>query len=118
LEPDEIRKVVAMTQRWKMTSIVQIGTEEEMIFANQLFPHVIAVGNHETQSVMESLALLEQIAPLRQYNTRIMLMNCLTSFEEIEIALSHNIHALIINEDVAQNKEQIQHLHQLIQKKS
>ena len=118
LKPEEIRKIVSMTQRWKMTSLVQVGNEKEMKLANQLFPHVIAVGNHETQSVSEALQLLDQLKPLRQYNTRIMLMNCLTTFEEIEMALSHNIHALIISEDIIQNKEQTQRLHQLLKRKS
>ena len=44
LEPLELRRVVSLAQRWRMTTIVQVSNADELAYAAHLSPHVIGIG--------------------------------------------------------------------------
>lgn len=100
LDPTMLRKTVSMTQRWKMTAIVQVNTEEDMRYATELSPHAIAVGHGESDDIPHAIDKLRLLRPLLPYNTRLLLMNCLHTLDEVEAVITEGVNAIIVSEDV------------------
>lgn len=93
---DELRRVVSMTQRWKMTVILQFNEPDNVEIIDQLSPHVVAVGDNLSSSVENSLNILKMIQNQLPYYTKVMLMNCLRELDEVEAALEAGVEALIV----------------------
>jgi indole-3-glycerol phosphate synthase len=98
MDAKELRQVVSITQRWRMTSIVEVNNEDEMATASALSPHVIGVG---MRTVFERERDLEKLSRLRQqtpYNTRFMLLGCLETLDDVAAVAAVGVHAVIVDE--------------------
>lgn len=98
LERPALRRVVSSTQRWRMTSIVQVSTEEELHFAATLSPHVIAVGTEPLFDRGRDLPLLQNLCPFVPYNMRVMPLGCLQSMQDVEAVAALRVDAVIVDE--------------------
>lgn len=98
LDKADLRRVVSITQRWRMTSIVQVATEAELEYAAQLSPHVIAIGRSQVFDPAYDLDLLRRLRPLVPYNSRVMSLGCLQTLDDVEQALNFDAAAVIVDE--------------------
>ncbi len=100
LDAKTLRATVSMAQRWRMSVIVQANSFEAVEFANTLSPHVIAYGDSEKSNpiiALEELALVRGIIP---HHTKVMLMNCLTTLDEVKMALEHRLSAVVVSKEL------------------
>ena len=67
VEPDKLRELISVTQRYRMTEVVQVENEEEVRTAIQFEPRVIAISNRNlrdlTIDLERTLRLRELIPP-------------------------------------------------------
>lgn len=116
LDPAMLRKTVSMTQRWKMTAIVQVNSEDEMRRAVELSPHAIAIGLSESDDIPHAIDKLRLLRPLLPYNTRSLLMNCLHTLDEVEAVVAEGVNAVIVSEDVLNTAQKSTRLKALLQR--
>lgn len=100
LEPDMLRRAVSIAQRWRMSAILQIENETQIEFAHSLSPHVIAIGKPLGGDVEESLMMLERLQPDLPYNTRVMLLDCLHTTDQIKSAVKLGVDAVLVDESL------------------
>lgn len=114
LPRDELRKVVSLTSRWRMTGIVQVNTEEEILYAESLSPHVIGVGlSHEFLSKRD-IKKLERLRPFVPFNTRFMPLGCIRKIADVEAVLAIGVDAIIVDETLLKNEATNQRLFELL----
>lgn len=116
LEERILRRVVSMTQRWKMSTIIQVRNNDELEMANTLSPHAIAFGDNLSRSVEASIMDLARMRRNIPWHTRIMLANCLRSLSEVEAALEARVDAIFVGEEILKSVQQAARLRELISK--
>lgn len=100
LEPDNLRRVVSMTQRWKMTAILQLSDPEQVELISQFSPHVVAFGDNLSRDVHKALKLLNECRDAVPFHTKVMLMTCLTKLDQVEAAVAAGVEAVIVSGDL------------------
>jgi len=115
LEPMELRRVVSMAQRWKMSTLVQVSTEEEAMRAAELSPHVIAVGDDLFFKSERDLPLMEALRPLVPYNTRIMPVGCLKTLEDVAAVLEAGTAAIIVDDELLRPRHEYEQLRLMLE---
>jgi indole-3-glycerol phosphate synthase len=98
LDRPALRKVVTVTQRWGMTAMIQVGSEDHLEVAQELSPHVIGIGSHANPNAADDLAVLQRLRSRIPYNTRCMIMTCLQTLDEVQAAVNLGVDAVIVNE--------------------
>lgn len=98
LEAAMLRKLVSITQRWRMTSIVQVSNEEELAYAQNLSPHVLGINAGFGSTSQDDLACFKKLRPKIPYNIRCMILSPFSSVGEIYMALEMGVDALMISE--------------------
>lgn len=98
LDKTDLRRVVSITQRWRMTSIVQVATEAELEYAAQLSPHVIAIGRPQLFDPAYDLELLRRLHPLVPFNSRVMSLACIQTNQDVEDVVGLGVDAVIVDE--------------------
>ncbi len=116
LDTDMLRKTVSVTQRWKMTAIVQVSNEDDLKHANDLSPHAIGVGHSEAENSETDIQLLEQLRPMMPFNVRVMLMSCLRSLEEVEAAIRMGVDAVIVDNELMGDRKKAESLGKLLER--
>lgn len=104
LEPDTLRRVVSMAQRWKMTSIVQVSDAQQLDIANQLSPQALAFGDHLQGSLSKTIKELHDILPQLPPHYRVLLAHPLQSLDDIDRALSLPVDAVIVDEELLKSE--------------
>lgn len=114
LPEDMLRRVVTMTQRWKMFTLIQLNDAEELKIAKMLSPHVLCFGDNLSSNIEATVADLTAIRDDLPFHSKIMLMHTLQSVAEAEVALKANVDGLIVSEDVVRHEKKARTLRQLM----
>lgn len=115
LQGQMLRRVVSMTQRWKMTTVLQ-GSQAAQLAeqANALSPHVVALGDHmvdTAQDVVGELATLRQMLP---FHTRLMVAPCLQTLDEVEVCAAAGVSAVIVGEALLKHSSKAAKMRQIL----
>lgn len=116
LARDELRKVVSLTSRWRMTGIVQVNTEEEILYAESLSPHVIGVGLDHDFVAGRDLKKLERLRPYVAFNTRFMPLGCIRKIADVKAVLDIGVDAIIVDETLLKNEATNRRLFELLRR--
>ncbi len=114
LEEKALRQTVVATQKNKMTAIVQISHMGQLGLVQSLSPHAIAFGDDGTGTLEESLKHLAACRDTFPAYTRVMLMHCLETVEEVEAALEARVHAVIVSETLMRQDKRISKIRRLV----
>ncbi|MCU0496374.1 MAG: hypothetical protein MUF87_03365 [Anaerolineae bacterium] len=114
LDHTTLRRVVSLTQRWRMTALVQVENEAQVNFVRSLSPHVIAVGSITDHSFEANLALFERLRPTIPYNMKCMLHCTLTTLDQVAAILKFGVDALLIHEQILTNSTLTDDLYRMI----
>lgn len=104
LEPDTLRRVVSMAQRWKMSSIVQVNNRQQLDIAHQLSPQALAFGDHLQGNLAQTLSLLQEVYPQLPPHYRVLLAYPLQSLNDLDRALSVPVDAVIVDEEMLKSE--------------
>lgn len=95
-----LQKVVGLTQRWKMSVLIQINDAHELQNALRLSPHALCFGENLSSNVRRTA---EEVAMVREslpHHVRVLLMNTLHTLEDVDFALRARVDALIVDEEL------------------
>ena len=115
LDRADVRKLVSLSSRWRMTSIVQVNNAEELEYVAGLSPHVIAVGLDQNFVRQRDLPKIEKLKPLMPFNIRFMALGCIYKIRDVEAVLDIGVDAIIVDEELFQNKSSAQRLFGLLE---
>ena len=114
LDATMLRRVVSMTQRWKMTALVQASTPEELELAIGLSPHTICYGDALSGNINRSLAELNSLRDTIPHHVKVMLSQCVNTLPEAEMVIQSGVDAIIVGEYLMKNETKAAQLRQLI----
>jgi indole-3-glycerol phosphate synthase len=115
LEPATLRSVVSMTQRWKMTSIVQVNDTQQLEIAHQLSPQALAFGDPLQGKLSQTVDTLHDLRPQLPPHYRVLLSHSVESLEELEHALSVDVDAVIVDEELLKSDRTLPQVQQQLQ---
>ncbi len=98
VEKEQLRRIVSMAQRWKMSTIVQVTNEDEFQHALTLSPHALAFGDNLSSNIAATVEDLKAVQELIPAYTRVCLTHTIHSLDELHVALQAPVDALIIDE--------------------
>ncbi|MDQ7024898.1 MAG: hypothetical protein Q9P44_04995 [Anaerolineae bacterium] len=114
LPEDVLRRVVVMTQRWKMFTLIQVNDMAELKIAKMLSPHVLCFGDNLSNNIETTVADLNALRDDLPLHSKVMLMHTLQSIDEVEVALKADVDGLIVSENVLKHRKQSRALRQLM----
>jgi len=114
LEPAMLRRVVSMTQRWKMSALVQVNTAKEFDAALELSPHALCFGDHLSGDIESSIHDLLTVRDLIPPYIRVLLMHTLYTLNDVTLALDAGVDALIVSQDLFKTEKSARRLRGLI----
>ncbi|MGB7339839.1 MAG: hypothetical protein WBC91_13170 [Phototrophicaceae bacterium] len=112
---EELRKIIIMAQRWKMTSMVQVNNEDELAFALTLSPHVIAFGDHLLNNLRATVEDLVTIHHTLPSYVKICIMQTIDTLDDLELVLRAPVDAVIVNERLLKQEHLAADVRHLIQ---
>lgn len=118
LDQTTLRRVVSLTQRWRMTALVQVENETQIDFVRTLSPHMIAVGSISDHSFDTNLALFERLRPTIPYNMKCMLHCTLSTLDQVAAILKFGVDAILVDEQILAHVALTDHLYQLVDQHS
>lgn len=112
LEPRTLRALVSDTQRNRMTAIVEVHNFDELRYALTLSPHVIAISsdNPFTPEIELDLEMTRRMRDLIPRHIRVMIMEYLTTMEQVEIVADLGVDAMIVSEHLIEVGRNIRNL--------
>jgi indole-3-glycerol phosphate synthase len=116
LEPDVLRQTVSIALRWRMATVVQVETREQLEQVSELSPHAIAVGNPHQFDTEHDLALLDTLRPHLPRFTQVMLLGGLTTLDHVQAALNLRVDALMLGSGLIDNPDTMAHIHERIRR--
>jgi indole-3-glycerol phosphate synthase len=114
LQEGALKKVVGLTQRWKMSVLVQINDAHELEHALELSPHALCFGENLSSNVRTSVENLAVVRDSLPHHVRVLLMNTLRSLDDVELALRARVDALIVDEELLKNEKAARALHAMV----
>lgn len=114
LEYATLRRVVSATQRWRMTSILQIPEESMIELAESLSPHVIAAGENAWFDPAHDLDLLANLRGMIPRHTRFMPLGGINRMSDLAAVLDIGVDAVVIDRALLQSAEQIAQIRALL----
>lgn len=114
LPQDLLRRVVTMTQRWKMFTIIQVNDVEELKTAKSLSPHVLCFGDNLSAKIETTVSELEAVKKDLPLHSKVMLTHTLHSIDEVEIALKADIDGVIVSEDLLKQERNARILRRMV----
>jgi indole-3-glycerol phosphate synthase len=104
LSPAAVRQVASSAQRWRMTTIIQVSSADEMAHASAVSPHVIGIGLDQDFHFERDFALLEQLRPQAPRYSRVMPLGCLRSLADVEAVLALGVDAIIVDHNLLRQR--------------
>lgn len=114
LEEKALRQTVVATQKNKMTAIIQISHMGQLELVQSLSPHAVAFGDDGSGTLEDSLTQLAACRDTFPAYTRLLLMHCLETVEEVEAAIEARVHAVIVSEALMRNEKRINKIRRLV----
>lgn len=114
LTAQKLRSVISMTQRYKMTSILQINSMAHLEYIYELSPHVVSIGDPESENVDKAIQMAESFKPHIPQHCRTMLSNTLYTIEEVEMAIQAGVDAVIVSDEVYTTTRKIEQMRKLV----
>jgi len=110
------RRLVSLAHRWKMTTIFQASNEEDISYANFVSPHVIGIGNGLDLyfNAVRDIPLIERLAPLVPFHTRMMALGCIRKLDDIATAVELGVAAVIADETLINSPKNYAQLRALL----
>ncbi|MEM9954944.1 MAG: hypothetical protein AAF846_25275 [Chloroflexota bacterium] len=114
IDASQVRKIVSMAQRWNMTTIVQVNSEEELQSALALSPHVVAVGDNLSTDISATLESLHAIRTTLPWYIKVCLMPTIHTLADFELAVEAPVDAVIVSEALFKNERTAKKLQQMM----
>ena len=114
LPVQKLRSVISMTQRYKMTAILQINSVAHLEYIYELSPHVISIGDPESENVENAIQMVAEFKPHIPFYCRTMLSNTLYTVEEVEMAVQAGVDAVIVSDEVYATPRKIEQMRKLV----
>jgi indole-3-glycerol phosphate synthase len=111
---EKLRQIVSMAQRWKMSTLVQVSSEEDIEAALELSPHALCFGDNLSSNINDSVQEILRVHPSLPSHYKIVLMHTLDSLGDVELALSAPIDALIVSQDLLTMERSARELREMI----
>lgn len=103
VDANMLRRLVSMTQRWKMSAVVQVDDETQLETVLGLSPHAIAFGDNLSSNISATvegiLAVRDKLPPY----IKITLMQTIRTVNDLVLALQAKVDAVIIDEMLLRN---------------
>lgn len=114
LSATQLRRIISMTQRYKMTAILQINSVAHLEHIHELSPHVVSVGDPDSENVEKAIGMLNVFKPHIPFYCRTMLSNTLYTIEEVEMAIQAGIDAVLVSDEVYATSRKIEQMRKLV----
>lgn len=114
VEKEQLRRIVSMAQRWKMSTIVQVMTEDEFKHALTLSPHALAFGDNLSSNIAATIEDLKSVEHMLPTYIKVCLMNTIYSIDDLALALSARVDAVIIDELLLKHDRSASEIRELI----
>jgi len=98
--PDKLRKIVSTAQRWKMSTLVQVSSTEDIEAALALSPHALCFGDNLSGNIEGSIKDILDVHDSLPSHCKVVLMHTLQSLGDVELALTAPIDAMIVSQDL------------------
>lgn len=120
LDRPDLRKIISLAHRWKMTTIVQVSTEEEMTYAASLSPHVIGFGDATTPAFdpQHDIALIQRLKPLLPFYCRMMPLGCIQDMDDVASVIGHGVDAIIADQTLIAPRASYERLRALLDRRA
>lgn len=114
VEPSALRRIVSMSQRWKMSTIVQVAHEDDLEYAITLSPHALAFGDSLSTNIKGTVDDLLAIRHKLPRFSKVLLTHTLRSIEDVVLALTADVDAVIVAEALLKNERTANAIRELI----
>lgn len=104
LTQQALRNLVSATQRNRMTAIVEVNNHDELDYALSLSPYVIGLSRHDLRTGKMQPAPLAEMRARIPGNIRVMMTDALCSMEDVRMAASLRVDAVILAEELLQDE--------------
>ncbi len=98
-----LRTLVSTTQRNRMTAIVEVNNLEEVTYAQSLSPYVIAISQIDAWTGELSDQPARDLRAAIAGNTRVILAESLSTFDDVRAAVNLQVDAVIVESDLLLN---------------
>ena len=98
VEKEQLRRIVSMAQRWKMSTLVQVNNEDELEYALTLSPHALAFGDNLSDNIGATVEDIKAVHHQLPAYTKVCMTHTLRSIADLRLALEAPVDAVIIDE--------------------
>jgi indole-3-glycerol phosphate synthase len=96
----DLRSAVTNAQRCGMSVFIQAKTQNELLFALSLSPHVVCIGDEVSHTIERALRTLDELRPLIPSYTKVMLAQALETLRDVELAVIAGVKAVIVSAEL------------------
>ncbi len=114
LEPDMLRRVVSIAQRWKMSVAVQISSELHLEQLASLTPHAVCIGDSDEDELDDAFDKLEAFRAHIPPYCKVMLSHELRTLEEVEAAVDADVNAIFVTTQVFEADNGVGYMNQIL----
>jgi indole-3-glycerol phosphate synthase len=110
-----LRQTVSTAQRWKMSTIVQISDMNDLESAKTLSPHALSFGDNLSSNIAATVQDLIAARESLPAHYRLLLTHSLHNLDEVELALSARVDAIIVDEDLLKHERSARMIQSLVE---
>ena len=115
LDAQRLRQTVSTAQRWKMSTIVQVSDANDLEAAKTLSPHALSFGDNLSSNISATIEDMMAVREKLPSHYRLLLTHCLHTLDEVELALSARVDAVIVDEDLLKHERSAKMIQSLIE---
>jgi indole-3-glycerol phosphate synthase len=115
LDAVDLRNMVSTAQRWRMTTIVQVANEHELMTAAEFSPHVIAIGEGVMFNREHDLPMLQRYRSLIPFYSRLMPFGCLNDLNDVAAVLAVGVDAIVVDETLTRSRPEFEELSRMLE---
>jgi indole-3-glycerol phosphate synthase len=109
-----LRTLVSASQRNRMTAIVQVQDEDEMLSALDLSPHVIGLSRRDPNTQQLDMDMLYRLRPMIPHHIRVMITDAMQSLDEVAAVTKLGIDAVLVSDKLLGDVGQVQQLNSIL----